>query len=181
MNKKYLITLSLLVTMVCSGFLSGIAVPERATGTSSHNQPDRLEINNEQQGFKWHNMSEGYKMAIKEKKMILVDVYTDWCGWCKVMDAKTYSDESVINKIGAHFVAVKFNPEISAEHIIGSDTLSSAQLLSYLNRGKHMPGYPMTYIWPVPSDQSSIAPYSGFIEAEPFSNMLSKYIGKHLD
>jgi uncharacterized protein YyaL (SSP411 family) len=36
----------------------------------------------------WYNMSDGYAKAVKENKFIIVDVYTDWCYWCKVMDKK---------------------------------------------------------------------------------------------
>jgi len=34
----------------------------------------------------WNDFDSGYKLAKKKKKIMLVDVYTDWCGWCKVMD-----------------------------------------------------------------------------------------------
>ena len=38
-------------------------------------------------------------------------MYTDWCGWCKVMDRETFTDEEVIKYINEHFYAVKFNAE----------------------------------------------------------------------
>lgn len=46
-----------------------------------------------------------------EKKFIFIDMYTDWCGWCKKMDASTFKNSSVINYIDQNFYAVKFNPE----------------------------------------------------------------------
>lgn len=42
---------------------------------------------------------------------ILVDLYTDWCGWCKVMDRTTYSNDKVVAYINEHYYAVKFNAE----------------------------------------------------------------------
>ena len=43
--------------------------------------------------LKWHSFDEGSTKAKAEGKQILIDIYTDWCHWCKVMDEKTYSDE----------------------------------------------------------------------------------------
>ncbi len=45
------------------------------------------------------------------KKKFLVDVYTDWCGWCKVMDKKTFTDPEVIEYLEENFHVVKFNAE----------------------------------------------------------------------
>jgi thioredoxin-related protein len=44
-------------------------------------------------------------------RKIFVDVYTDWCGWCKVMDKQTFTDPEVIAYMNEHYYAVKFNAE----------------------------------------------------------------------
>ena len=44
-------------------------------------------------------------------KRFLVDVYTDWCGWCKVMDKKTFTDPALIAYLNDNFHVVKFNAE----------------------------------------------------------------------
>ena len=44
-------------------------------------------------------------------KKFIVDVYTDWCGWCKVMDKKTFTDPSLIAFLNEHFHMVKFDAE----------------------------------------------------------------------
>jgi thioredoxin-related protein len=43
--------------------------------------------------------------------MLLVDVYTDWCGWCKKMDNETFTDPKVVEYINSKFYAVKLNAE----------------------------------------------------------------------
>ena len=48
--------------------------------------------------------------ARKVKKLVMVDVYTDWCGWCKRLDADTYSNAKVVEQAG-QFVSVKVNAE----------------------------------------------------------------------
>mgnify|MGYP001246046164 FL=1 len=45
------------------------------------------------------------------KKFIIVDLYTDWCGWCKKMDENTFTDAGVIALINTDFTIAKFNAE----------------------------------------------------------------------
>lgn len=45
------------------------------------------------------------------KKFILVNIYTDWCGWCKKMDESVFTEQSIVNTVNADFVAVKLNAE----------------------------------------------------------------------
>ena len=48
------------------------------------------------------------------KKKFLVDVYTDWCGWCKVMDKKTFTDPTVQKYLEDNFHVIKFDAEQKA-------------------------------------------------------------------
>ncbi len=50
-------------------------------------------------------------IASKEKKLIFVDAYTDWCSWCKVMDKETFSDSAVARYMNEKFVPVKYEME----------------------------------------------------------------------
>lgn len=47
----------------------------------------------------------------KEKKKYIVDVYTEWCGWCKVMDKKTFTDAGVQEYLNENFHMIKFDAE----------------------------------------------------------------------
>ncbi len=59
----------------------------------------------------WYGMGDVADLLKKEKKMILVDVYTKWCGPCKMMDARTFTDASVQSAINEKFYPVKFDAE----------------------------------------------------------------------
>lgn len=63
---------------------------------------------NEIQWLTWDEVQ--VKMKENPKK-VWVDIYTDWCGWCKVMDKKVFSNPDVIKYMNEHFYAVKFNAE----------------------------------------------------------------------
>lgn len=49
--------------------------------------------------------------ARTNQKLIFVDAYTDWCGWCKVMDEKTFSNETIGNIMNQNFINVKLEME----------------------------------------------------------------------
>ena len=61
--------------------------------------------------IKWMSWEEMVEANQIEKKKVLVDVYTEWCGWCKVMDQKTFTDPGIIEYINKHFYAVKLDAE----------------------------------------------------------------------
>ncbi len=60
---------------------------------------------------KWLTFEEAIQKSKKEKRKIFIDVYTDWCGWCKVMDKNTFSEANVAKILNEKFYAVKFNAE----------------------------------------------------------------------
>lgn len=59
----------------------------------------------------WISFEETEKRIKSNPLPILVDVYTDWCGWCKVMDRKTYAHDSVVKYLNKNYYAIKFNAE----------------------------------------------------------------------
>lgn len=63
----------------------------------------------------WLSMAELQAAYAKNPKPIIIDVYTDWCGWCKVMDRETYSNDKVADYINKNFYAVKYNAESTAQ------------------------------------------------------------------
>lgn len=60
---------------------------------------------------KWMTVAEVQEAYKKNPKPVLVDVYTSWCGWCKVMDRETYAKQSVADYINEHYYAVKLDAE----------------------------------------------------------------------
>lgn len=64
-----------------------------------------------QEQIQWMKFEEAIAANAKSPKMILVDVYTDWCGWCKKMDKDTFTDPQVIAHFQKNFYAVKLNAE----------------------------------------------------------------------
>jgi len=63
------------------------------------------------QGVKWISIEEAQKLNKITPRKIIIDVYTDWCGWCKRMDNDTYKDPKIVKYINDNYYAVKFNAE----------------------------------------------------------------------
>lgn len=61
--------------------------------------------------IQWYSMEEALAAHEKSPKKLFIDMYTSWCGWCKVMDQKTFTDADVIQFINENFYPVKFNAE----------------------------------------------------------------------
>lgn len=59
----------------------------------------------------WLTVAELQEAYAKNPKPILVDVYTSWCGWCKVMDKETYAKDDVAAYINDKYYAVKLDAE----------------------------------------------------------------------
>lgn len=112
---------------------------------------DNSEVNSVTSNKVWYNWEEGYAYAKKNNKIILVDAYTDWCGWCKVMDKKTYANASIKTALKKDFVSIKINPERPKSFKIGSKSYSGAQLLKFLSGGSVINSYPTTLFWLDPS------------------------------
>ncbi|MCD6352233.1 MAG: thioredoxin family protein [Armatimonadetes bacterium] len=53
------------------------------------------------------SFEQALQSAAQADKLVMVDVYTDWCGWCKELDKRVYTDPKVAQAIARHFVAVK--------------------------------------------------------------------------
>ncbi len=61
--------------------------------------------------IKWMSWSEATEANNKVPKKILVDVYTSWCGWCKVMDKQTFTNDTIAEYLNKHFYCVKLDAE----------------------------------------------------------------------
>ena len=63
------------------------------------------------QEIRWLTLDEALAKQKKNAKPIFMDVYTDWCGPCKMLDKNTFQDKTVADYVNANYYAVKFNAE----------------------------------------------------------------------
>jgi thioredoxin-related protein len=118
----------------------------------------------------WRDMGSALTEAKSSGKIIVADVYTDWCGWCRRMDKDTYSKPDVQAYLDQTFVPVRLNAEADTRvHYAGGD-YSYRQLAS----GFHITGYPATLF--LAPDGKHLATAPGYMKAEDFLYVL-RYFG----
>ena len=59
----------------------------------------------------WVELGNVESLVKKEKKKVLVDVYTPWCGPCKMMDRMTFTDQALVDAVSKSFYPVKYNAD----------------------------------------------------------------------
>jgi thioredoxin-related protein len=59
----------------------------------------------------WLSFEDGMELARNLGKPVVIDFYTSWCRWCRVMDKETFRNESVASYLNEHFISIKLNAE----------------------------------------------------------------------
>ena len=128
----------------------------------------------------WIELDNNTQINNNGKKMI-IDLYTDWCGWCKVMDRNTFTDSDVISHINNNFVAIKFDAEYQNSvtfnnnlyKYVRSGRKGINELAYYLTNGNL--SYPMTIF--LDENYQLITLLPGYHKPN-FYNLVLKYIGE---
>lgn len=129
----------------------------------------------------WLTWEEALKKAEKAPRKIFVDVYTDWCGWCKRMDKATFQQPHIVKYMNEHFYAVKFNAEMKEDIVFKGKTYSFVkngmrghhELAAEITRGRL--SYP-TIVF-LNEDLEVIQPIPGFKSPEDFEQ-IATYFGE---
>jgi thioredoxin-related protein len=120
--------------------------------------------------FKWNKYDEALTLAAKQNKPLMVDFYTDWCGFCKKLDKNTYADPTVAEYIKGHFIAVKVNAESKEPFNLPTGQMTGSSLAKSFG----VTGYPA--VWFLKPNGERINYYPGYAPPEKFILVL-KYIG----
>jgi len=157
---------SLLIVSVIS--LTSMRPPQKAKPTPSNKEK-----------IVWLSLKDLQTAYAMQRRPILIDVYTSWCGWCKVMDKETYTNEKVISYINKNFYAVKFNAETMDSVVLASKKYGynpgyNANELAVYLLGGHM-GYPTTVL--LSSITAQPAPLAGYLKPSELEPAL-KYFGE---
>ncbi|MFA6469699.1 MAG: DUF255 domain-containing protein [Bacteroidota bacterium] len=122
--------------------------------------------------LQWKKFNDGLAEAKRSGKKVLVDVYTDWCKWCKEMDKKTYPDKTVSTYLQKHYVIIKLNAEGKEPIKYQGQSMSPQEFA----QGMGVDGYPATLF--LQSDGKPITLLPGYSTPDQFIHVLS-FIGEN--
>ncbi|ASV29101.1 thioredoxin family protein [Maribacter cobaltidurans] len=134
------------------------------------------------QEVKWLSWNEAAELAATDKnpKKVFIDVYTDWCGWCKKMDKDTFQNPEVAAYMSENFYMVKLDGE-GKEPIefkgktykfVPSGRKGYHELAAALMQGRL--SYPTTIF--LDQEFNMLSPVPGYQKPEPFLN-IARYFG----
>ncbi len=70
-----------------------------------------LSANVYSQQINWISINELEDVLKTNEKNIIIDIYTNWCGPCKLMEKNTFQNKYISKFINENYHAVKFNAE----------------------------------------------------------------------
>jgi thioredoxin-related protein len=132
------------------------------------------------QSVKWYTIEEAMAKIKKEPRKIVIDVYTTWCKWCKVMDTTTFKNPFITSYLNEKYYPVKFNAEQQADVTLDGKTY---KFVSGGGRGYHELaatllngnlGYPSIVF--LDEKGNMITPLQGYYQPKPFDQII-KFIG----
>jgi thioredoxin-related protein len=124
--------------------------------------------------IQWLTLEEAFVRNQKEPRRIFVDVYTDWCGWCKRMDKDTFGNKQVAQYVNEKYYAVKLNAESDRRFSLGQAEMTERQVARQFG----VSGYPtVVFIY---EDFRTIEAVPGYHKPDKFIEILKAFAGKSL-
>lgn len=131
----------------------------------------------------WMTFEEALEANKETPKKIFIDVYTDWCGWCKVMDKNTFNHPVIAEYLNKNFYNVKLDAEQKEDitfnghtfKFVGSGRKGYHELAAALLNGKL--SYPTVVF--LDEEFRMIQPLPGYQKPEQFDPIIRFIGGDH--
>lgn len=136
-----------------------------------------------QEAVEWMTFEQAVDKLKDQPREVFVDVYTDWCGWCKVMDKNTFSDPRVAKLLNEEFYPVKFNAEQHEDVIVNGTTFKfvPSGANGYHELAAALLNNQLSYPTGVFIDESfkKVYPMPGYRQPEEFYKLLAFFAGDY--
>lgn len=135
-----------------------------------------------QEKINWISIEEAQVLSKNNPRKFMVDVYTDWCGWCKKMEKGTFKEPHIVKYINDNYYAIKFNAETKEQvefngksyKFVKSGNTGYNELALAFSKGKL--SYP-TIVF-LDENYKVIQPIQGYLTAQKFEKIIT-FFGKN--
>lgn len=118
----------------------------------------------------WYSMRNAQLKAAVNQKKVMVDIYADWCVWCKKMDSEVYTDARVKQHLRTYFYPVKINGESDKKIVFNGQELTAREFAQQLG----ISAFPTILF--IDAKGEIIAQQGGFMKPNIFNKLLV-YVG----
>lgn len=98
-----------------------------------------LAVTAQKSGINWMSLEEAVAAQAVSPKKIMMDVYTTWCGPCKLLDKNTFQNPDVVKYINENYYAVKFNAEGNDELTFSGKSFSNPNYKPEMAKRRNSP------------------------------------------
>ncbi len=117
----------------------------------------------------WIGIEQAQKLAKESPKKVFIDFTAKWCGWCKVMDKKTFSDPEVAAYMNEHYYTVKMDFDSPETFTYLGEAYTAKQLANKYG----ITGLPTMLL--ASADFQTVIQVVGFQKANPFLKKLKQF------
>ncbi len=126
-------------------------------------------------GFWTTDWDKGLAAAKAQKKPVIVDFYTDWCGWCKKLDKDTYGAPEIQKRLKDGWIGIKINPEDGTKRgTLAGKSVSYADIA----RAFKVRGYPTLIFLDKDGARVDLQQDFNYVPKEPFGPLLDYVKGE---
>lgn len=123
----------------------------------------------EKEEINWLTIEEAQKLSEQEPRKVIMDVYTDWCGYCKKMDRNTFANEKVAKYVNENFYAVKLKADSNDKVTFKGKEFAKGELAQAFR----VTGYPTIVFFD--ESFSKFQPVSGYRGPDDFLALLEQF------
>lgn len=147
------------------------------SGTADNTPSDSVK-----EEMKWYTVSEALELQKTTGKKIFIDVYTTWCGPCRMLSTGTFTNDVIAKELTDYYIPAKFNAESNDTIIFKGQTFTNPNYSPQPRKSTHpfavyiasTPqglGYP-TMVF-LDEESNMIQPISGYLTPQQLEPILS--------
>ena len=117
----------------------------------------------------WVPISEVENLIDKNPRKVFIDIYADWCGWCKVMDRSTFKDTDVVSYLTENYYSVRIDADSEAIITFQGEKLTERAFVRSLG----IQGLPTSIL--MNETLKKVKPMTGYQEAPEFLRAIVRF------